>query len=282
MDEIDDDNEEEVAQLGMREGMTLDDARSEITEYAKNLEPREIRILKAFYPRELHGFIGHIAKEKSNRQKEYEKTHQEVDTLQTILETKDHTEQLQKKIVELTKDLNEMRSKFDETSAILKDLIVEHDTLKSSSEKDKEMIESLNAQTAELTGEIKELKNAVENKDDALATKDKELADKDDIIKSNDDIIKNKDDELHDKITQISQLESSVGEIEGQANALAERLARKDELIEAADGEKASLQSTIDDLRKEIKEKDIRLQATDFEYFKKMREQKAKKIDEQS
>jgi hypothetical protein len=48
-------------------GMTLDDARSEITKYAKKLDPEDIRKLKSFYPRELRKEFDQLAKDKENR-----------------------------------------------------------------------------------------------------------------------------------------------------------------------------------------------------------------------
>ncbi|HME54780.1 MAG TPA: hypothetical protein VKM55_21425 [Candidatus Lokiarchaeia archaeon] len=268
MSENNEDDDEEEAEIGMREGMTLDDARAEIMTYASKLEPREIRLLKSFYPKELHGFITQAARQKSKAQKEYEKGHEEVDTLQTILETKEQHGQLQIKVNELTENLNALRSKFDETSDMLKSLIVEHETLKSSSEKDKETIDSLNSQIAELSGKIEDLEKSVEAKDEALTTKDKELLDK--------------DKELQDKCSQITGHDAEKDRLASQLDELTEQVAKKDEIIGTAEGELTTLHDEIATLQTALKEKEIRLQSMDYEYFKDARKRKAEEVDKLS
>ena len=278
MADIEDEDEDE-AEIGLREGMTLDDARKEIMAYAEKLEPREIRMLKSFYPRELHGLINQVAKQKRARQREYESNFEEAHTLDAILETKEQHGQLQAKIDGLTSELTEMHSKFDETSAQLNELTIKHETLESSAENDKATIESLKSQIAELLEKIDDLKKTVESNDNVIATKDEQLVDKDDIIKVKDNIIKSKEEELQNKSTQINDLDAEKNRIASQLDELAAQVAGKDALIDAVEGEKASLDATIADLQKELKEKEIRLQALDYNYFKKARQQKAEEVN---
>jgi myosin heavy subunit len=141
-----------------------------------------------------------------------------VDSLESLLASKDQSEALQKKIDELTNETKELRSKHDETiaqmhalDAQLIDLNAEHEALKASSEKDCELKESLTAQLNGLNEELKDLKKSVSMKDEAMATKDNQLMDKDEIIK-------NKDEELQSLNNQISDWQSQLADMQAQVS----------------------------------------------------------------
>ena len=134
-----------------------------------------------------------------------------VDSLESLLASKDQSEALQKKINELTSELNELRAKHEESTQQLNDITAEHEALKASSEKECELKESLSTQLADLSEELKDLKKSVGMKDEAMATKDKQLMDKDEIIKS-------KDDDLQSSSAQVADLQSQLAELQAQVN----------------------------------------------------------------
>ncbi|HME54757.1 MAG TPA: hypothetical protein VKM55_21305 [Candidatus Lokiarchaeia archaeon] len=141
---------------------------------------------------------------------------QSVDSLESLLASKDQSEQLQKKIDMLSNELSETRSKLETTTTQLNDLTTEHEELKTSSEKECELKESLTAQFNDLNEELKDLKKNVSAKDEAMATKDNQLMDKDEIIKS-------KDEELQNLSAQFAELQAQVNDSQStQSDKVAE------------------------------------------------------------
>jgi chromosome segregation ATPase len=132
------------------------------------------------------------------------------------------------------------------------------------------------AKTGELRGEIEGIKSALLATGDIKDSEIKQLYSEKDKIRA----------ELEGKANELAKtiqgLEVEKAKLTSQLKDEKETVTKKDMQLKAAEEEKTTLRGTIGELKKQLKEKEVIIEAKDFDYFKNLRKEKASKVDKSS
>ncbi len=132
------------------------------------------------------------------------------------------------------------------------------------------------AKTGELRGEVEGIKAALLATGDIKDSEIKQLYSEKDKIRA----------ELEGKASELAKtiqgLEVEKAKLTSQLKDEKEAVTKKDMQLKAAEEEKTALRGNIAELKKQLKEKEVIIEAKDFDYFKNLRKEKASKVDKSS
>jgi len=189
------------------------------------------------------------------------------------------------KVQDQTLEINELHTAYEKLQD-QKQSLQENSTLLESKVQDlnglmlakDEQIQQLTSQTAKikvLEDQITDLKSQV---DGLQSEKQGLLGEKDDVT-SKITMLEKRAESAEQQLDEAGQTASSF---QIQLDDLKKQIEDLTSQLEDAKSNDSTKDSLIADLKKELKEKEIILEAKDFDYFKNLRKQKAQQIDEVS
>ncbi|MFX0102745.1 MAG: hypothetical protein ACFFCS_24470 [Candidatus Hodarchaeota archaeon] len=196
----------------------------------------------------------------------------------------DRIKDLEKKADELV-DVKEAKSALSKEHELLKERLQDADAkntaqqekirdLENNSKKLEDTIVEKEKTISTLNGEIGGLKIALEKTGDQ---KDKELKE---IFDEKEQMRSKFESEVHEQSEKTRDLETEIAKMNDQLTAEKATVSQKESKIKELDDKIASLKDDIADLKKQVDMRDDLIAERDFDYFKKLRQEQASKIDE--